>query len=363
MTDIETILRGYGPDGDVQLYIQDAKEMLNLNKLHEAASLIDRAFCIDPSNEETNQLRNDVLNTLSVTEHGLDFRYIPAGTFLMGSQNGDPDEMPEHPVFLPAYWISSTPLSWEVVCHILGIGTPPEVNLDPLWEDVYWKETGLQFCKIILQYCEDETLHASEWHSHDPSFLKDEKLSTVFSKPQRKEPDSPYTYKDKPVVAVDWHICLKICQIISEKTSQHFALPTEAEWEKAARGGLYAKNFAWGDESPEGKADYGRFEEFSVLSSKAFSPNGYGLYASCGGVSEWTQDWYDAQYYSESPQDSPTGPSDGKAKVLRGGSWSDCPEACTVSFRTAVQIRNNKWGTASPNIGFRICKKMNNSIS
>src|SRR5262245_12109856 len=89
-------------------------------------------------------------------------------------------------------------------------------------------------------------------------------------------------------------------------------------------------------------------------------PAGYGLYGMCGGVWEWTADWYDAFYYARCPLDNPNGPRRGKQKVIRGGSWTDCPDFVTVSFRASRRSnswREEKWGAQmTANIGFRLCR-------
>ena len=137
--------------------------------------------------------------------------------------------------------------------------------------------------------------------------------------------------------------------------------PTEAEWEVAARGGLADARYAWGDEPPTiDRCDFNRFEQFSVIPPRPLPPNGYGLYGMCGGVWEWTADWYDAHYYADSPVEDPTGPPEGKQKVVRGGSWTDCADVVTVSFRASYgsgSWRDAKWNPhLTPNIGFRLCR-------
>jgi formylglycine-generating enzyme required for sulfatase activity len=164
------------------------------------------------------------------------------------------------------------------------------------------------------------------------------------------------------MVAVAWQEAQELAANLS--TSEiRYSLPTEAQWEKAARGGLIGARHAWGNEPPShDRCDFNRFGEFSILPMRSFPPNGYGLYAVNGGVWEWTSDWYDRDYYREAPDRDPQGPAKGEQKVLRGGSWADGPDVMTVTFRMSLVStgwRDAEWvrgGAPSPNTGFRLCR-------
>src|SRR5437870_3790919 len=102
--------------GDVKSLIALADESQAAGNLHLSASALDRAFGLDSVNVTVCQLRQKLLDRLALTEHGIAFRYIPGGIFLMGSDKGDPDEAPIHPVELEHFWISETPVSWTNYC-------------------------------------------------------------------------------------------------------------------------------------------------------------------------------------------------------------------------------------------------------
>ncbi len=118
------------------------------------------------------------------------------------------------------------------------------------------------------------------------------------------------------VTGISWEDASGYCSWLSEKTGRVFRLPTEGEWERAARGGLEQKKYPWGDDPPVPS---------DKLESKDFQPparaNPFGLFAGVDGLWEWTADWYEAGYYEQSPGKDPRGPEQGEFRVLRGGGY------------------------------------------
>jgi formylglycine-generating enzyme len=168
-----------------------------------------------------------------------------------------------------------------------------------------------------------------------------------------------------PVVLVSWYDAYMYCKWLSEATGQTFRLPTEAEWEYAARGGLATKTYPWGDEMDQDRANFDDIGERIVFTGVAlnfiqpansYSPNGYGLYNVVGNVWEWCSDWYDESYYSISPGKNPKGPEAGSFKVMRGGGWINDRGSCRVSARNF-----NSVNFTMPYIGFRVMKEIQKS--
>lgn len=372
------------PDEAVKL-VERADQLRNAGDLHGAATALDRAFGLHPANSVIRQQRQELLDRLAVKEHGLVFRYIPAGTFLMGSTESDPDEQPVHSVHLDHFWLTDTPVSWADFCRLMDWepppdGTPKDAAKETRKRDkLFWGISALN--RVRLQYCEDETLRASDWHRHAPGQVwqkegKSVSSQEVFGSPERADPTKPWSYNTKPMIAVPFELAEKLCSKLSTPAKapgflsklfrkgttanvgrSNYCLPTEAEWEKAARGGLIGCRYPWGSEPPTMKnCDFGRFDQFSILPMKRFPPNDYGLYAMSGCIWEWTNDWYDSEFYSQAPAHNPRGPSTGKQKVVRGGSWADSLEAVTVSFRMSMTEEGSP-NYANPNVGFRLCRK------
>lgn len=176
-------------------------------------------------------------------------------------------------------------------------------------------------------------------------------------------PDGPrsswHERPDHPVVHVSWRDAAAFCRWSGTR------LPTEAEWEYAARGGLEGRRFAWGNQlEPGGQIMcniwHGEFPTHNTLEDgflttspvATFKPNGFGLYDVAGNVWEWCADWFSADYYSHSPARNPGGAAQGVARVMRGGSHL-CHHSYCHRYRVAARSANTP-DSSSSNCGFRV---------
>ncbi len=149
-------------------------------------------------------------------------------------------------------------------------------------------------------------------------------------------------FPDHPVVGVSWSDAQAYARWAGKR------LPTEAEWEYAARGGRAEASYAIGDTLSGELANYAKTTPRGTRKVGSYAPNPYGLYDMTGNVVEWTADYYDWDYYGESPPLNPAGPAKGKFRAIRGGGWFTGPGCCSLDFRNG--LRGN-WRDF--NVGFR----------
>ena len=249
---------------------------------------------------------------------------IPAGDFYMGSpaNGGYPlSETPRHKVYLNAFLIDKYEVTNRMFAEFLNAA-----------KDAPEFEKKRKGWVVIRNDIDPEG--KVEWWPAEIIFE-----NNVYR--------AVRGFEQYPVISVSWHAAEAFC------SSRGGRLPTEAEWEKAARGGLPDKDYPWGNEIPTvgiifNRAWLNNFLPAPVEEIGNYYPNDYGIYDMIGNVSEWCADWYDQDYYSKSPKDNPPGPASGFSKVVRGGSWASKNPFLRVAFR-------NRGIPASQNsgIGFR----------
>lgn len=148
--------------------------------------------------------------------------------------------------------------------------------------------------------------------------------------------DPRFSNPDQPVTSVSWFDATEYCAWLSEKTGRLYRLPTEAEWERAARGGLEGKLYTWGDEVPHLQPNYSELWLNGPERVGQRVPNGFGLYDISENVHEWCSDWYDGRYYCASPTNNPQGPATGTRRASRGGSWRHQIKITRVAARSSI---------------------------
>ncbi len=226
---------------------------------------------------------------------------IPAGKFLMGSdpkrdKQARDNEQPQHSLYLPDYYIAKTPVTnaqYAAFVRAIGLRPPEQWN---------WK---------------------------------------------RKEP--PQGEENHPVVDVSWQDAVAHCRWLAKTTGKPYRLPTEAEWEKAARG-TDSRIYPWGNlwAAKQCNTAKGGKNHTTSVGSYPGGASPYGVLDMAGNVREWVADWYDEKYYSNSPAENPPGPPKGDYKVLRGGSWYFFADYARASNRCGSNPADQ-----SGDIGFR----------
>lgn len=204
---------------------------------------------------------------------------IPEGWFLMGSDAGQENERPVHRVWVDAFELGA--------CQV----------------------TNAEYGKFIVA-----TGHRKPLHWGDP----------LFSDPEQ------------PVVAPSWFDAVGYCEWLTAGTGRRYRLPTEAEWERAARGGEKGKTYPWGNAPLELLANYAaRWRNAPEPVGRA-ERNAFGLCDIGANVHEWCADWFDADWYRVSPERNPHGPAEGTRRASRGGSWRHATKVSRCAARSSI---------------------------
>ncbi len=204
---------------------------------------------------------------------------IPEGFFLMGSETGQENERPIHKVWVDSFLLAATQVTraeYERYLNAGGSGPPP-----------FW---------------------------NDPNF----------------------SHPEQPVVAVSWFEAVAYCEWLSATTARHYRLPTEAEWERAARGGVEQQQFPWGEAAPQSLPGYDQRWRTGPEPVARHAANAYGLYDICENVHEWCSDWFQSDFYVTSPDRNPAGPDHGERRASRGGSWRHHIKVTRCAARSSI---------------------------
>jgi formylglycine-generating enzyme required for sulfatase activity len=152
--------------------------------------------------------------------------------------------------------------------------------------------------------------------------------------------DKNFNHPQQPVTGVSWFDADRYCQWLGSQTRRCYRLPSEAEWERAARADLEQNDFPWGNEPPQSLPNYATRWQTGPESVARYAPNAFGLYNICDNVHEWCGDWYDPSYYAVAPERNPRGPElhsgIGQRKASRGGSWRHQVKVSRCSARSSI---------------------------
>ena len=274
------------------------------------------------------------------------FALIPAGNFQMGDQSnpsvggGPGNEWPAHSVFVSAFYMAKYEVTTELWIAVRAWG------LTHGYTDLRYSGGGLP----------TQPVRSLTWYD----------MVKWCNARSEQEGLTPCYYTDAAQTAIFKTGTNNIDNTMVKWTANGYRLPTEAEWEKAARGGLVGKNFPWGDTITHSQANYLSTASYAYDVSPtrgyhpasgpapspvgSFAANGYGLYDMAGNVWEWCWDWYGT--YTADFQTDPQGATTGSSRVLRGGNWYDVANNCRTACRYPFGPSN-----VNNNIGLRIVRR------
>ena len=246
-----------------------------------------QASCLESSTDSITILPNSVVPNLI---------FVEGGSFNMGSNEGNPDELPIHTVTVNSFELSETEITFNQY-------------------DFFCEQTN-----------------------------------------REKPDDEGWGRNNRPVINVSWFDAIEYCTWLSTQTGDNYRLPTEAEWEYAAGGGV-PNPTNWAGTNDESTLSAYAFYNVSLVDQpqpvRRLTPNALGLYDMSGNVFEWCQDWYGADYYQVSPRQNPIGPSSGLDRVYRGGNWGGSASDQRVANRSGIRP-----STKGGFIGFRILREL-----
>jgi len=151
--------------------------------------------------------------------------------------------------------------------------------------------------------------------------------------------NADFSHPDQPVAAVSWFGAAKYCEWLTAVSGRHYRLPTEAEWERAARAGREGALYVWGDEPPHSHPDYLRRWSGEMKATRVVGEgvaNSWGIYELGENVHEWCSDWFQRDYYAVSPERNPQGPATGERRASRGGSWRHHIKVSRCAARSSI---------------------------
>jgi len=238
---------------------------------------------------------------------------VSGGTFKMGSNDGGSDEKPVHDVTVSTFWMSR---------HEVTIGQ-------------------------YLAFCTATNSHWPQWLEKGNDYNIETGKETAY-----KDYGMSRSNTTHAVTGVSWDDAVAYCAWLKGKTGRNYRLPTEAEWEYAARGGNQSKNYKYAGSDALDKVAWNSGNAGSKVHAVGdLQANELGLYDMSGNVYEWCADWYAADYYQNSPGRDPKGPGSGTYRVCRGGSWNLSDLDCRSAYRG-----NGGPSNRFSNFGFRVAQ-------